>query len=139
MRISRRAGIIAIVGVLLHALALVRHHAVMMADALPYGESGLRVAAAFPYDLQLCRGNVAALPDGVASGGPGKQDPAPPHRPLPCPVCSGSASAYALAPSLVAFLVPEEGAVLESAQPADRPRDPEPPALPRARAPPTSA
>lgn len=134
MRINRTAGIIAIAGVLLHAFALVRHHAVMLAEVPPPVENGLRVAAAFPYAFPLCRGNAASRP-----GEPGKQVPAAPHRPLPCPVCSGTATAFAVASSLVVFPLSAGSAALESAPPADRPREVEPAALPPARAPPLSA
>lgn len=138
LKINRTAGVIAIVGVLLHAFALV-HHTLMLADALPHAAGGLRVAAAFPYDFPLCRGSGASRADGI-SGQPAEPDPvAPHHRPLPCPVCSGSSAAYALASSPVALAIAAGDGVLDFAPPHERAREAEAASLPPARAPPASA
>jgi hypothetical protein len=136
----RSVGLIAILGVLLHALALVHHHLVMMADALPTAAlagDGPRVAAAFPYGaVPVCRGAGATSLDDPATGEPGEDSPSPAQRPLPCPFCSGSASTYAIAPTAIAFLVPTDAGALGPTTSVERPREPASAAHPPARAPP---
>ena len=84
--LRRWISLLAVVGVLLHAGALVRHNAIMAGVHLQH--------QALLADLQvICH-----------SGGPGAAEPADlPHIPRPfdaqngCPLCSGLASAFALA------------------------------------------
>jgi len=115
---------LAILGVLLHALALVHHHAVMMADALPASvpaRDAVRVTAVFPYgNAPICRGNGASRLDDPTAGEPREDSRSPAQRPLPCPVCSGSSAAYAIAPGFVAFLLPVVGEGLTLPPPSER-------------------
>lgn len=85
MLLRRWISLLALLGVLWHAGALVRHNAVMAGAHLQH--------QALVTDLQvICH-----------SGGPGAAEPANlPHIPRPydvefgCPICSGVASAFAL-------------------------------------------
>jgi hypothetical protein len=85
MHLRRRIGILAILGVLLHAGALVRHNAVMVGALLSH--------QALVADLhQICNPgggtiDAASLPD----------VPRPTDAQNGCPICSGLASAFALA------------------------------------------
>jgi hypothetical protein len=139
----RSVGIVAIVGVLLHALALVHHHAIMVANALPSATPAAaapRIAAAFPFgNVPICRGNGTSALDDAAPGAPGEDSPSPAQRPLPCPVCSGSAAVYAIAPSPLAFLSPAAAGAPGFPTPAEHPHEATPAAHPPARAPPLSA
>jgi hypothetical protein len=128
--------VIAIVGVLLHALAIVRHHAVMMTDGLlaaPSTAAGLRIDSASAFaKLPLCRGN----PGDAGESGEG---PAQPQRGAPCPVCTGSVGPFALATSAcVVAVLPRAGPPRLPDRP-DHPLQAEHYAHPRARAPPAYA
>lgn len=80
----RWVGIVAVVGLLLHAAAVVRHHALMLANSLD------PAVAALSTDLeQICHFNGDATERGhdkrpSASGN--------------CPICTGIAAAFALPP-----------------------------------------
>lgn len=127
----RSVGLIAIVSVLLHAFAIVRHHAVMMTDALPRSQ----VAAALDR-LPLCGSNSGAST--LDFGSSSEQDE-PSQRSAPCPVCCGSLAVYAVAPSLFAFLVLPHAGPLEPPAAPDRPRESERRTHPPARGPPATA
>ena len=144
MRIRRAVGFIAIAGVLLHALALVRHQAVMMTDALPrspLAEDALRADLTFPFGkLPICRGNAAdSVGDLESSSESGGNGPAPSQRGAPCAVCSGSVAAYTVAPSPFTILVlPRTGSLAPPVAP-DHPLEAERCAHPLARGPPSTA
>lgn len=126
MRLRWIISLLAVLGVLAHAGALVRHNAVMVDAHLQH--------QALVADLQvICH-----------SGGPGSSEPATiPDIPRPsnadngCPLCSGLASAFALA-ALDAPCLASPYAVLEGYKPlaATRVLGQSPATLPPVRGPP---
>lgn len=87
MRLRRWVSLIAVLGVLLHAGALVRHNGVMLAAA--------GVHAALTSDLlAICHGGVDAASNTLADL---PSIPKPTNATSGCPLCSGPASAFALA------------------------------------------
>ena len=102
MRSRRWISILAVIGVVLHAAAIVRHNAAMAAASLQYQE----LVAALS---QICHGS------GVGSGTLDASEvpyvPRPTDAQNGCPICSGLASAFPLdAPPAATALVlsPEE-------------------------------
>jgi len=130
VRLRQWIGLVAMLGVLLHAAALVRHHGVMLAAHLKY--------QALISDLSIiCHG--AATDVGTASADL-------PHVPKPsdaqngCPICSGQAPATAVAAALDLVEVHQPASVAIGWH---EPRNSTPIRLrqswPPARGPPTSA
>jgi hypothetical protein len=92
----RWIGILGVLSLVLHASAVLRHHAVMLADAL------VPAVTALSADLSaICHFD----PDDASSS---KAHPAGAGK--RCPICSGMASAFALPPPF-GSLVPERVAV----------------------------
>ena len=126
MRLPTLIRLIAVLGVLLHAGALVRHHGMMLGGHLQH---------------QALLSDLAALCH--ASGDTGSSTaelpwiPAPTQGKSDCPVCGGQVSAFALAAPDLPQL-PSRVAIVESWQlPASR-GDPQYPAVcPPARGPPS--
>jgi len=84
MRVRTWTAIVALLGVLLHAGALVCHHGIVL--------STLLLEQALASDASFCRGGAdPASPTGL----PGS--PKPSDAQSSCPVCAGQAPAFALA------------------------------------------
>lgn len=94
MNRRRWIGILAVMGVLLHSAALVRHHGMM----LPAGSLEPAVAALEADLATICHFSL----DGTGSSGKTSQPVAGKN----CPLCSGLASLFALPPPLQ-WLLPE--------------------------------
>ncbi len=129
MRSRTLVSIIALLGVLLHAGALVRHNTTMLGAHLQH--------RSLIADLgQLCQGG------GTASSIPAADQPAipqPTDAQNGCPLCSGLGTAFALlAPELAAILLPAPAAPIFHAVPIDIPELPHA-AHPPARGPPARA
>lgn len=88
MRLRRWLSVLAIVGVLLHAGALVRHHVYMAGGAAAANSSASAAVDALLADLTFICHAGGDTPDGGT----------PPSAKPSCPVCSGLASLIALAP-----------------------------------------
>jgi len=90
MCLRRWVSVIAVLGVLLHAAAVVRHHGLMLA-ASP-------VLASLEADLLvLCHGGAQQTPD-VPDGLPPGPGPKPSDAKTACPICAWHVPAFALAP-----------------------------------------
>jgi hypothetical protein len=93
MRSRRLIGIVALLGVLVHAGALVRHNGMMLGALLQYQGLVADLTA-------MCHG----------SGTPADADlpflPRPTGAEFGCPICSGVVAAFALAPVEVAEIAP---------------------------------
>ena len=140
MSLRRCTGVIAILGVLLHALAIVRHHAVTL-PGLWSAEDALQSDRVLAFGaLPICRGNPAALARGSdATGDSPARSPSKSKQGSPCPVCSGGLSGYALASSATTVaLLPDTGAIGLPAPP-DHERDAARGVRPPARGPPAPA
>lgn len=99
MRLRKWIGIVALLGVLLHAGAIVRHNGVMVAATFQYH--------ALVADLaQICHGAVTGA-DAPAADLPAI--PKPSDAQTGCPICSGFGAAFALlapAPAVVVLRAP---------------------------------
>jgi hypothetical protein len=95
MRFSRLIRLIAVLGVLLHAGALVRHHGMMLGGHLQH---------------QALLGDLAALchanGDTASSTAELPWIPAPTEGASSCPVCAGQVSAFAVAAPDLTLLPP---------------------------------
>ncbi len=91
MHWRRWLGLLAVLGVLLHAGAVVRHNAVVLAAA-SRATSGVAADRALAADLRLICGAAAHMAEAMLPGGNG-----PAGDPEKCPICAGLASAHALA------------------------------------------
>ena len=100
--LRRWVSIVALLGVLLHAGAIVRHNAAMLGAQLEHQAllAGLS---------RICHGMGAA---GESQPVDLPAIPAPTERPNGCPICSGMASAFALAGPDTILLEPPYQAVL---------------------------
>jgi|SRR6185436_3889146 len=101
MRLRRWISIFAMLGVLLHAGALVRHHGVMLGALLQYDALVSDLAA-------FCHGGADS-----ASHSPGDLPsiPKPSDAKNGCPICSGHSPAFAVvAPALLELRVPTPAA-----------------------------
>lgn len=134
MRWRRWIGLLAIVGVLLHAAALARHNAIMLATAAGNGMSQA-AAADLTLDLAvLCHAPgigdpAASLP--AKDGSTGSQT---------CPICAGTVSAFALAAlELPSIAGPQLPADLAALPPQDQRRTVQRRIRPPSRGPPLSA
>jgi hypothetical protein len=144
MLLRRCTAVIAIVGVLLHSMALVRHHAVMLTEALlpsASTEDARLGDAALPFlTLSICRGSAAGRSaDLEAARERGNEDPAPSPQGAPCPICSGGVAAFAVAPPFVTLVFLPSTGLAGSPEPPAHPLDVERRARPPARGPPVSA
>ena len=101
MHWRRWLGLLAVVGVLLHAGAIVRHNAVMLAAASRTTAANTAVAS-LDADLRLICSAGAHLAEALLPDG---KDPT--GNPQTCPICAGLASAHALtAVALPALAIP---------------------------------
>lgn len=144
MLLRRCTGVIAIVGMLLHSMALVQHNAVMMTEALlpsASAEDARLGDAALPFlKLSICRGSTASRsPDLEAARERGNEDPAPSPQGAPCPICSGGVAAFAVAPPFVTLVFLPSTGLVRSPEPPAHPLEVERRARPPARGPPVSA
>ena len=97
MRRFKWIRVIAVIGVLLHAGALVRHHAIVLAHGL--GQDQLAADL-----LLICRGGAdTSSSDGIAHKLP---SPKPSDGQSNCPICTGHAPAFALATPALPVAVP---------------------------------
>jgi hypothetical protein len=87
MRLRKWTAIVALLGVLLHAGTLVRHHGIMLSAQLLEQALASGLAA-------ICHGDESAASDARA-GLPG--GPNPSKSPGDCPVCAGHAPVFAVA------------------------------------------
>ena len=102
MRRHRWIALVAIVGVLVHAVAIVRHHAAM--TAVPSADRSLLADLA----VAICHG--ASGRTALA----GKELPGPPRNDsLDCPLCMGVPAAF-VCPSPASFIVPADAVGLAS-------------------------
>lgn len=118
----RIVAILAVVGMLLHAFALVRHATVMMAHE--FADAAVASAAsrtpstalqAFEADLSaIChtdRGGTRAQPDSGQAPESGKSS---------CPICTGLCAAVALTTPVIQFVSPASPPVAEFELPRDQ-------------------
>ena len=115
MRSRKWISIVALLGVLLHAGALVRHNATMLGATLQH--------EALLADLgQICHsaGTTSSVPAAELP-----TIPQPTDAQNGCPICSGLGMAFALAaPELAAILLPPPAAPVFHADPIDVPEFP---------------
>ncbi|MDX2203873.1 MAG: hypothetical protein NW223_14065 [Hyphomicrobiaceae bacterium] len=89
-----RVTVIVVLGLLLQALAVVRHNTTMVGDGLRDG-AGIVAAAGLP---DLARDLIASIcHPGGEGGGAALPDGAPGQSGAGCPICNGLVSAYGLA------------------------------------------
>lgn len=134
-RIRRVVGVLALLGVLLHAAALVRHNSFALARLLSPQPttSAADIALASLAAAGLTDGTICHVEGGDPAPSSGQQSPS--HD---CPICGGLVSAVALTPSVLPLL-PVQHVRAVMARPEDRRATALRFARPQARGPPVRA
>jgi hypothetical protein len=139
MRWRRWIGLLAVFGVLLHAAALARHNAIMLAAVAGAGTSqavaDAGVApAALAQDLAiLCHAPTGSDPATTLPAGDGSRGS------QTCPICAGTVSAFALVALELPSIAAPQSTTFLAALPQDQRRTVQQRIRPPSRGPPLSA